>query len=38
MKTKTTWSLVLAAILLTAMCIPTHVGAQLPSVGSVIPD
>jgi hypothetical protein len=35
---KTTWSLVLAAILLTAMYIPTNVGAQLPSVGSVIPD
>jgi hypothetical protein len=31
-------ALVLAAILLTAMCTPTNVGAQLPSVGSMIPD
>ena len=38
MKTKTTWSLAFAAILLTAMCSPTNVGVQLPSIGSMVPD
>ena len=35
---KTTWFLVLAVLVLTSALAPTMAGAQMPSIGSMIPD